>query len=166
MGHQSVIAFSTIRKLPMALKIWASQVAEWQRICLSVQETWVESLIWEDPLEKETQPTIVRFPGKSHEQRSLAGYNSWSHKELDTTEQVSRHTHTNTHTHTHTHTEKIASTTGRFRSMSKCCNQETFVINKLLILRIWQQKNRHLQVWLADRNWIIISRGWTIWEMF
>ena len=32
------------------------------------------------------QPTPVFFPGKSHEQRSLACYSPWSHKELDTTE--------------------------------------------------------------------------------
>ena len=29
----------------------------------------------EDPLEKEMQPTPVFLPGKSHGQRSLAGYN-------------------------------------------------------------------------------------------
>ena len=27
--------------------------ALWQRICLPIQETWVQSLGWEDPLEKE-----------------------------------------------------------------------------------------------------------------
>ena len=71
------------------------------------------------------------------------------------------------HTHTHTHIPwKVPNTTGRFRSMRNCYNQETFMISKLLILRIWQQKNRHLHVWLADRNWIIRSREWTIWEMF
>ena len=31
----------------------ASQVAQWQRICLPKQETWVQSLGREDPLEKE-----------------------------------------------------------------------------------------------------------------
>ena len=31
----------------------ASLVAQWQRICLPMQETWVQSLIREDPLEKE-----------------------------------------------------------------------------------------------------------------
>jgi len=28
-------------------------VAQWYRICLSMQETWVRSLDWEDPLEME-----------------------------------------------------------------------------------------------------------------
>ena len=30
----------------------ASLVAQWIRICLRMQETWVQSLVWEDPLEK------------------------------------------------------------------------------------------------------------------
>ena len=35
------------------------------------------------------QPTPVFLPGKSHGQRSLAGYNPWGHKELETIEQLS-----------------------------------------------------------------------------
>ena len=31
----------------------ASQVAQWERICLPMQETWVQFLGWEDPLEQE-----------------------------------------------------------------------------------------------------------------
>ena len=31
---------------------------------------------------------LVFLPGEFHEQRSLAGYSSWSHKESDTTEQL------------------------------------------------------------------------------
>ena len=30
------------------------------------------------------QPIPIFLPGKSHGQRSLVGYNSWGHKELDT----------------------------------------------------------------------------------
>ena len=37
------------------------------------------------------QPTPVFLPGESHGQRSLAGYNPWGPKELDTTEQLSTH---------------------------------------------------------------------------
>ena len=40
------------------------------------------------------QPTPVFLRGKSHGQRSLKGYGPWSHKELDTTEQLSIHPHT------------------------------------------------------------------------
>ena len=32
---------------------WASQAAQWLRICLPVQVMWIQSLGWEDPLEKE-----------------------------------------------------------------------------------------------------------------
>ena len=42
----------------------------------------VGSLGWEDPLEED----LIFLPGESHEQRSLAGYSPWGHKELYTTE--------------------------------------------------------------------------------
>jgi len=35
------------------------------------------------------QPTPVLLPGKSHGQRSLAGYSPWSSKECNTTEWLS-----------------------------------------------------------------------------
>ena len=37
-----------------------------------MQETQVQILDWEDPLEKEMQPTPVFLPGEFHGQRSLA----------------------------------------------------------------------------------------------
>ena len=46
----------------------------------AVQETQVWSLGWEEPLEKEMQPTPVFLPGKSDGQKSLVGYSPWSHK--------------------------------------------------------------------------------------
>ena len=49
----------------------------------AVQETWVQSLGWEDPPEKST---LVSLPGKSHGQRSLAGCSPWGCKESGTTE--------------------------------------------------------------------------------
>ena len=51
----------------------------------AVQETWVQSLGWEDPLEEDMATPPIFLPKKSHGQRSLAGYSPWSHKELDTT---------------------------------------------------------------------------------
>ena len=57
-------------------------------------EVQVQSLGWEDPQEEGMQPTAVLLPGESHEQRSLAGYSPWGHKESDTTEVTTR-----THTH-------------------------------------------------------------------
>ena len=58
---------------------------------LAKQEMWVQSLGWEDPLEKE----MALLPWKSHGQRSLASYSPWGHKELNTTEQQSFSKNTN-----------------------------------------------------------------------
>ena len=51
-----------------------------------MQETWVQSLGWEDPLEEEMAAHSSILAGKSHGQRSLVGYSPWSCKESDTTE--------------------------------------------------------------------------------
>ena len=58
-----------------------------------MQKTWVWSLGWEDPWRRKWQPTPVFLPGKSHGQRSLAGYSPRGHKELDTTEWLNTQTH-------------------------------------------------------------------------
>ena len=55
-------------------------------------ETQVQSLGWEDPLEKEMQPTPVFLPGEFHGQRSLAGY-SHGFAESDTIEHACIRTH-------------------------------------------------------------------------
>ena len=59
----------------------------------TMQETWVWSLGWEDPLE-EGNPLQYSSLEKSHGQRSLAGYTSWGRKESDTTEAAKRSTAT------------------------------------------------------------------------
>ena len=69
----------------------ASLAAQTVKSLPAMRETWVRSLGREHPLEKEMQPTPVFLPGRSHGQRSLAGYSPWDHKELDMTEQ--RHFH-------------------------------------------------------------------------
>ena len=51
----------------------ASLVAQTVKNLPAVQETKVQSLVWEDSLEKEMQPSLVSLPGESHGQRSLAG---------------------------------------------------------------------------------------------
>ena len=38
--------------LLMYISFWASLVTQWCRICLPMQEMWVQSLGQEDPLEK------------------------------------------------------------------------------------------------------------------
>ena len=52
---------------------------------------WVRKIPWR----RKWQPSPVFLPGKSHGQRSLAGYNPWCCKESDWV-----------HIHTHTHRDK------------------------------------------------------------
>ena len=52
----------------------------------AMQETRVQSLGWEDPLEKGMANHSVFFPGEFRGQRSLAGYSPWGCRELDMTE--------------------------------------------------------------------------------
>jgi len=65
----------------------------WQRNCLLWGrpgfDPWVEKIPWR----RAWQPTPVFLPGKSHGQRSLAGYSPWGHREPDTTEQLNTYTH-------------------------------------------------------------------------
>ena len=48
---------------------------------------WVRKIPWR----RKWQPTPVFLPGKSHGQRSMAGYSLWCHRESDMTERL---THT------------------------------------------------------------------------
>ena len=47
----------------------------------AMQETWVLSLDWEDPLEREWLPTPVFLLVEFHGQKSLADYGPWGRKE-------------------------------------------------------------------------------------
>ena len=58
---------------------WASLVAQLVKNSPAMQETWVQSLGWEDPLEK----------GKATHSSILAWKIPWGHKELDITERLS-----------------------------------------------------------------------------
>ena len=64
----------------------ASLVAQLIKTLPTMQETWVQSLGWEDPLEKSMGTTPPFLPGELHGQRSLVGYSPWGHKESDMTE--------------------------------------------------------------------------------
>ena len=63
---------------------WASLVAQLVKNLPAVQQTWVQSLGWEDPLEKGKATTPIFWPGEFHGLCS-----PWSHKESDTTERLS-----------------------------------------------------------------------------
>ena len=61
--------FYSFHRLPEG---WASPMAQQVKNLLPIQETWemkIQSLGWEDPLEKEMAPILL--PEKSHGQRSL-----------------------------------------------------------------------------------------------
>ena len=66
---------------------WASLVGQRLKRLPAMWETWVQSLGWEDPLEKEmaTHSSILawRIPWGS-----LVGYSPWGGKESDTTERL------------------------------------------------------------------------------
>ena len=74
-----------------------------------MQETRVDPWIGKIPWRRKWQPSPVFLPGKSHGERSLAGYSPWGHKEWDTT--WARNTSTHTHTHTRNHIFCIRSAT-------------------------------------------------------
>ena len=52
---------------------------------LTMLETQIQSLGWEDLLEKEMATHSVFLPEKSHGRRKLVGYSPWGRKESDTT---------------------------------------------------------------------------------
>ena len=71
------------------LHVLASQVAQRQRICLQCKtrrryrfDPWAKKIPWR----RAWQIIPVFLPGESRGQRSLVGYSSQGHKELDTTE--------------------------------------------------------------------------------
>ena len=80
-------------------------------------ETWVWSLGWEDPLEKEmaTHSSIL-LPGKSHGQKSLVGYSPWGCKRvghslaMETTENSYKNLHLNVHSSVIHNGQKVQTT--------------------------------------------------------
>ena len=67
------------------MKRGASLVAQRVKNLPALQETHVQSLVEKIPWRMEWQPILVFLPGESHEQRNLAGYSPWGHKESDVT---------------------------------------------------------------------------------
>ena len=64
----------------------ASLVAQMVRHLPAMQEPGFDPWVGKIPWRRRWQPTPIFLPGESHGQRSLAGYNPWGHRELDTTE--------------------------------------------------------------------------------
>ena len=75
-------------------------VAHLVKNLLAMGETWVPSLVWEDPLEEDTAtPLQYSCLENPHGQRILGDYSPWSHKELDTTERLSTAQHSQSRRH-------------------------------------------------------------------
>ena len=67
---------------------WASLVAQLVKILPTMRKTWVQSLGWEDPLEKKRLPIPVFWPGEFH-----GLYSPWGRKKPDPTERLSQQQH-------------------------------------------------------------------------
>ena len=59
-----------------------------ESVCLKYRRVGFDPKVGMVPWRKQQQPTMVFLPRKSHGQRSLAGYSSCGHKELDMTERL------------------------------------------------------------------------------
>ena len=66
----------------------ASLVTQIVKNTSAMRNTRVGSLVQRDPWKREWLSTPIFVPREFHEQRILAGYSPWAHKELDTTEQL------------------------------------------------------------------------------
>ena len=80
-GHDwsDLVVVAVYRK---GLPRWLSgkeSTCQWRR---RGTDSWVGKISWRG----KWQPTPLFLPGKTHRQRSLAGYSPWGHKESDTTQ--------------------------------------------------------------------------------
>ena len=78
-GILSGVISSSIANPTDVLKVgspisWASLIAQLVKNLPAMQESWVQSLGQEDPLEKGMATAPVSLPGKSYGQRNLVGY--------------------------------------------------------------------------------------------
>jgi len=73
-----------------------SLVAQWERIHLPMQETWVRSLSQNILWRRKWQPTPVFLHGKSRGQRSLVGCSPWGCKRVGHDFETKQQYHLNT----------------------------------------------------------------------
>ena len=66
----------------------ASPVAQRLKHQPAMRETWLQSLVQEDPLRRKWQSTPAFLPGESHGQRDPVGYSARGRKESDMTERL------------------------------------------------------------------------------
>ena len=70
--------------IPISLRIFHSGASDGKASAYNAGD--IQSLGWEDLLEKKWQPTPVFLIGKSHGWRILVSYSPWGHRESDMTE--------------------------------------------------------------------------------
>ena len=68
-----------------------SVASQYPRTKAKVRRCGFNPLVGKIPWRRKWQPIPVFLPGKSHGQRSLAGYSPWDHKESDVTKRLSVH---------------------------------------------------------------------------
>ena len=68
---------------------WLSRRLTGKRSACQCRRRGLDPWVGKTPWRRPWQPTPVFLPGKSHGQRSLAGYGRCSHKESDLTEELS-----------------------------------------------------------------------------
>ena len=61
-------------------------MAQWYRICLPLQEMWVQTLGWEDPLEEDMATHSSILAWRIPRSEEAGGYSPWGYKESDMTE--------------------------------------------------------------------------------
>ena len=84
----SIFKSRDITLLTKVRLVRASLVAQRLKHLPAMRETRVQSLVLEDPLEKEMAIHSSILPGESHGRRSLVGYSPRGCKESDMTEQL------------------------------------------------------------------------------
>ena len=72
--------------------------------CRRCKRCWFDPWVWNIPLKRIWYLPPVFLPGKFHEQRRLAGYSSWGHKESATNNTMHAHTHVCVYSYIYTHT--------------------------------------------------------------
>ena len=97
-------------------------------------DPWVRKISWN----RKWQPTPAFLPGKSHGQRSLAGYSPWGRKESDTTERLST-----------AHTASLL--TWLFMRITGLCPQHSRRIQD------WAGVGRLRALWLSTAVYLVVA---------
>ena len=97
-----------------------------------MQETWIQPLGQEDPLERKWQPIPVFLPGKSGGQRRLMDYSPWDHKESDMTEWLNNYRSLVSHSNEVCHRVPFSSCQGKSSSILSFCTSLSMGKSSLL----------------------------------